>query len=229
LPCACRLGVLIPREKSNAVNRLITSTAIPARAVRIEALANLTASFESFSLPLRSWLWSSSPSRLARLLILLHLYATRCPQLHRQARRLGSPSNLSHRPRPAQTGPPVPALECGSRRLGGAGGAGCRGTPSPTAPTTPKATATGPRPLRAGPGSGGTTPRSGQLDNEIIFLCEDDEDDANEASPPFNSSSRRATPTRPSDRNAPKLPPSLQSENLRTGRSTGGLGMGFFR
>jgi hypothetical protein len=31
---------------------------------------------------------------------------------------------------------------------------------------------------------------------------------------PFNSSSRkRATPTRPSDRNAPKLPPSLQSEN----------------
>ena len=40
-----------------------------------------------------------------------------------------------------------------------------------------------PAPLRAGPGSGGTTPRSGQLDNEIIFLCEDDEDDANEASP----------------------------------------------
>jgi hypothetical protein len=40
-----------------------------------------------------------------------------------------------------------------------------------------------PVPLRAGPGSGGTTPRSGQLDNEIIFLCGDDEDDANEASP----------------------------------------------
>jgi hypothetical protein len=40
-----------------------------------------------------------------------------------------------------------------------------------------------PAPLRAGPGSGGTTPRSGQLDNDIIFLCEDDEDDANEASP----------------------------------------------
>jgi len=35
--------------------------------------------------------------------------------------------------------------------------------------------------LRAG--NGGTTPRSGQPDNEIIFLCEDDEDDANEASP----------------------------------------------
>ena len=32
------------------------------------------------------------------------------------------------------------------------------------------------------PGSGGTTPRSGQLDDEIIFLCEDDEDDANELS-----------------------------------------------
>jgi hypothetical protein len=31
-----------------------------------------------------------------------------------------------------------------------------------------------PAPLRAGPGSGGTTPRSGQPDNEIIFLCEDD-------------------------------------------------------
>ena len=39
-----------------------------------------------------------------------------------------------------------------------------------------------PAPLRAGPGSGGTTPRSGQLDNEIIFLCEDD-DDAKELSP----------------------------------------------
>ena len=34
--------------------------------------------------------------------------------------------------------------------------------------------------LRAGLGSGGTTPRSGQLDNEIIFLREDD---ANELSP----------------------------------------------
>jgi hypothetical protein len=40
-----------------------------------------------------------------------------------------------------------------------------------------------PAPLRAGPGSGGTTPRSGQPDNEIIFLQEDDEDDANETSP----------------------------------------------
>jgi hypothetical protein len=27
------------------------------------------------------------------------------------------------------------------------------------------------------------TPRSGQPDNDIIFLCEDDEDDANELSP----------------------------------------------
>jgi hypothetical protein len=40
-----------------------------------------------------------------------------------------------------------------------------------------------PAPLRAGPSSGGTTPRSGQPDNEIIFLGEDDEDDANECSP----------------------------------------------
>src|SRR5947208_14440381 len=32
------------------MNRLITSTAIPARAVKIEALANMTASFESFCL-----------------------------------------------------------------------------------------------------------------------------------------------------------------------------------
>jgi hypothetical protein len=36
-----------------------------------------------------------------------------------------------------------------------------------------------PAPLRAGPGSGGTTPRSDQPDNEIIFVQEDDEDDAN--------------------------------------------------
>jgi hypothetical protein len=36
---------------------------------------------------------------------------------------------------------------------------------------------------------------------------------------PSNSCPRRATPTtRPSDRNAPKLPPSLQSENPRIGR-----------
>jgi hypothetical protein len=40
-----------------------------------------------------------------------------------------------------------------------------------------------PAPLRAGPGSDGTTARSGQPDDEIIFLCEDDEDDANETSP----------------------------------------------
>jgi len=78
------------------------------------------------------------------------------------------------------TGPPVPALECRrARRPGGTGGAERRGTRSPTAPTTPKATATVPRPLRAGPGSGGTTPRSGQPDDEIIFLCEHDEDEAN--------------------------------------------------
>src|ERR1700726_3641490 len=43
---ARRLGV----RSSNAMNRLITSTAIPARAVKIEALANMTASFESFCL-----------------------------------------------------------------------------------------------------------------------------------------------------------------------------------
>ena len=40
-----------------------------------------------------------------------------------------------------------------------------------------------PPPSGAGPGSGGTTPRSGQPDDEIIFLREDDEYDANEASP----------------------------------------------
>jgi hypothetical protein len=40
-----------------------------------------------------------------------------------------------------------------------------------------------PASLRAGPGSGGTTPRSSQPDQEIIFLCEVDEDDANELSP----------------------------------------------
>jgi hypothetical protein len=40
-----------------------------------------------------------------------------------------------------------------------------------------------PAPLRAGPGSDGTTPCSSQPDNEIVFLREDDEDDANELSP----------------------------------------------
>lgn len=59
-----------------------------------------------------------------------------------------------------------------------------RGTPRNGKPSDPqRLRLQDPAPLRAGPGSGGTTPRSGQLDNEIIFLCEDDEDDANEASP----------------------------------------------
>jgi hypothetical protein len=42
--------VLIPREESNVMNRLITISAIPARAVKSEALANMTTSFESFCL-----------------------------------------------------------------------------------------------------------------------------------------------------------------------------------
>src|SRR5450759_4809120 len=49
-PRACRLGVLIPREESNAMNRLITSTAIPARELKIEALASMSASFERLCL-----------------------------------------------------------------------------------------------------------------------------------------------------------------------------------
>jgi hypothetical protein len=113
------------------------------------------------------------------------------PPQRNQAPAASSSSAASRNPfqpiapaRPSrQTGPPVPALECRrARRFGDTGGAERRGTPSSTAPTTPKATATGPRPLRAGPGSGGTTPRSGQPDNDIIFLCEDDEDDTNEDS-----------------------------------------------
>ena len=75
-----------------------------------------------------------------------------------------------------------------------------------------------PAPLRAGPGSGGTTPRSGQLHSEIIFLCEDDEDDANEASPTIQFMSPKDDTDEASGRNAPKLPPSLQSENTRIGR-----------
>ena len=70
----------------------------------------MTASFESFCLPLGSWLWSSSPSRPARLLILLHLNATRGPQLHRQAQHPGIPANPSLRPHP----PPDRAASPGS-------------------------------------------------------------------------------------------------------------------
>jgi putative transposase len=42
--------VLIPRKESNAMNKAITSTAIPASALKAQALANMTASFESFCL-----------------------------------------------------------------------------------------------------------------------------------------------------------------------------------
>jgi hypothetical protein len=62
-----------------------------------------------------------------------------------------------------------------------------RGTPrnaSPNCANDPKGYGyRTPAALRAGPGSGGTSARSGQPENEIIFLCEDDEDDANEISP----------------------------------------------
>jgi hypothetical protein len=61
--------------------------------------------------------------------------------------------------------------------------------------TTPRT-----RPLRAGPGSDGKTPRSSQLDNEIIFCARTT---PTRPPQPFNSSPRRAKPTRPSDRNAP--------------------------
>jgi hypothetical protein len=145
------------------MNKLITSTAIPARAVKIEALANLTASFESFCLPLGSWLWSSSPSRPVRLLILLHLNATRCPQLHRQARRLGSPSNLSHRPRPRPNRAASPGA---GMRVPPAWRRWRRGVPRNAKPNCAKDLA----PVRAGHGSGGTTPRSGQLYTEIMSL-----------------------------------------------------------
>jgi hypothetical protein len=154
--------------------------------------------------PSKQSIRSSLPSCPARLLILLHFNATRRPSfIARRGVAEARPTHRSGRTR-HPTGPPVPAVECRrARRPGGTGGAERRRTPSPTAPTTPKATATGPGPLRAGPGSGGTTPRSGQPDNEIIFLREDDEDDATSAPQPFNSSPRRTTPTRPSDRNAP--------------------------
>ena len=46
LPALSRIGVLIPREESNAMNELTTSTAVPARALEAEALASLLASFE---------------------------------------------------------------------------------------------------------------------------------------------------------------------------------------
>src|SRR6266542_3022109 len=41
---------MIPTKESNAMNRLTTSTAIPTRALKLEALANISASFELFCL-----------------------------------------------------------------------------------------------------------------------------------------------------------------------------------
>jgi hypothetical protein len=42
--------VLIPREESNAMKRDTTSTAIPTYALKAEALASMSASFERFCL-----------------------------------------------------------------------------------------------------------------------------------------------------------------------------------
>ena len=90
------------------------------------------------------------------------------------------PTHRSGRTR-RQTGPPVPALECRrARRPGGTGGAERQ---AQLRQRPQRLRLQDPAPLRAGPGSGGTTPRSGQPNNEIIFLREDDEDDANEISP----------------------------------------------
>jgi hypothetical protein len=127
---------------------------------------------------------SSLPSRPARLLILLHLNVTRRPQLHRQARRLGIPFNPSLRPAPAVK----PGRQSRRWNAGGPAGlatlearnAAARQAQLPQRPQ--RLRLQDPAPLRAGPGSGGTTPRSGQPDNDIIFLCEDDEDDTNEDS-----------------------------------------------
>src|SRR2546421_12657444 len=41
---------MIPTKESNAMNRPTTSTAIPTRALKLEALANISASFEVFCL-----------------------------------------------------------------------------------------------------------------------------------------------------------------------------------
>jgi hypothetical protein len=106
----------------------------------------------------------------------INLSAARRPQLHRPPKRLGSPSPWPHPPpnRSARAGGPagLAALEA---RNAAERHAQLRQRPQRLRPH--------PAPLRAGPGSGGTTARSSQLDNEIIFLCEDDEDDANEISP----------------------------------------------
>src|SRR5208337_835729 len=47
---AFRLGVLIPRKESNAMKKHTTSTAIPTYALKAEALASMSASFERFCL-----------------------------------------------------------------------------------------------------------------------------------------------------------------------------------
>ena len=51
---------------------------------------------------------SSLPSRRARLLILLHLHASRRPSLHRQAQHPGNPANPLLRPHPPPNRPGSP-------------------------------------------------------------------------------------------------------------------------
>ena len=118
-----------------------------------------------------------------------------------------------------QTGPPVPALECGwpaAKRHWR------RGTPrkgKPTCANDPKGY--GHRiPPPSAPAPAATEQRHAPANPTTkLFSCARTTRTTPTRSPqPFNSSSRRAKPTRPSDRNAPKLPPSLQSENPRTGR-----------
>jgi hypothetical protein len=155
--------------------------------------------------PSNQWLWSSLPSRPARLWILLHLHATRRPQLHRQAQQPGNPANPSLRPHP----PPNRTASPGSRMPAGpqAWRRSRRGTPQnakPNCANDPKGY--GYRsPAPSAPAPAATEQRHAPANSTTkLFSCARTTRTTPTRSPqPFNSSPRRTTPTRPSDPNAP--------------------------
>jgi hypothetical protein len=158
---------------------------------------------------------SSLPSRLARLLIRLHLNATRRSQLHRQAQHPGSPANPSlrvHPPpnRPASPGSGMPAGPQVWRRWR-------RGTPrnaKPNCTNDPKGYGHRTPPPSA-PAPAAAEQRHAPANSTTkLFSCARMTRTAPTRSPqPYNSCPRRTTPTRPSDRYRSS---SSRGEQLRT-------------